>query len=215
MRLAHFSDIHGCIESLMQTPLDGVDVVVNTGDLFPNSSRGNREIEVAYQRAWVGEWVDQLATWIGNRPFVTLMGNHDFYEGLAADLIRCGVKACPIVGSHATVLDGLCFAGFGEIPYIAGEWNGEAREPELAALVEDTFDLQPDILVTHAPPAGILDEDLGKEGGISALTSALAYCPHKIKVHLFGHMHQDGGKMVEEMGVKFYNGATKLRFIEA
>jgi len=213
MKIAHFSDIHGNIDKLLSMNLGETKVVVNTGDLMPNCSRGNVEYELTFQRQWVHDNLDRFAKWIGGRYLISIMGNHDFYPNFAADLSRKGIQAYALVaGSSVKFTDlGLKFAGFGEIPYIQGEWNGEAREPELRTLVEHTLIANPDILVTHSPPAGILDD--GNYGN-KPLLAALTYQEHKIKTHLFGHCHGDGGKTMEEMGIKFYNGATKLRFIE-
>ena len=71
-------------------------------------------------------------------------------------------------------------------------------------------------LVTHTPPAGILDTDThGEKGyGITALTSALCYTEHNITHHFFGHAHGSGGKTQELFGVQFINGAQSFRLHE-
>ena len=87
---------------------------------------------------------------------------------------------------------------------------GECRD--FAPLVARAFEPNPDILVTHAPPGGVLD---GWEGyGIPALASALFYQGHKITHHLFGHEHSCGGKMVVKGGITFSNAACHLNIIE-
>lgn len=49
-----------------------------------------------------------------------------------------------------------------------------------------------DVLVTHGPPLGIGDRSSvgGREGCAELLARALATKP---RVHLFGHIHEDGG----------------------
>ena len=53
MRVKHFSDIHSDLTILGGIPLsEGFDAWINTGDLFPNRTRGNRKIEPAFQEDW-------------------------------------------------------------------------------------------------------------------------------------------------------------------
>ena len=56
---------------------------------------------------------------------------------------------------------GLKWAGFRHIPAIAGEWAGEVDGYELVELTQKltAMDPQPDVLLTHCPPAGILSTD--------------------------------------------------------
>lgn len=36
---------------------------------------------------------------------------------------------------------------------------------------------------------------------------------HFSDLHLFGHIHEDGGKSVEELGIRFYNSAGVCQFM--
>ena len=90
---------------------------------------------------------------------------------------------------------------------MSGEWNGETYD--FKEVVDRAMLCDPDILVTHAPPAGILD-DRAHGGGISELTNYLSYREHSVKAHFFGHIHETGGRVVEKMGIKFINGAGRV-----
>jgi len=60
--------------------------------------------------------------------------------------------------------------------------------------LKEKWDMIPpdvDILVTHAPPAGILDQDGPVSHGCSDLTAAVAAL--KPKYHIFGHIHSNHG----------------------
>lgn len=46
------------------------------------------------------------------------------------------------------------------------------------------------------------------------MSAAYAYREHQVKAHLFGHEHLSGGESVDEMGVRFFNGATKIAIHE-
>lgn len=145
---------------------------------------------------------------------VSVGGNHDYVSlaGLitqacpkaeAYDLARPGKKS-------GVVVRGLRFAGFREVNYLEGEWNGELHPAGFKAVVDETMDQEPDVLVTHSPAARILDAiGEGHSDGISYLTTYLTYRPHQVRAHLFGHVHEDGGKTLEEMGILFSNAAKQ------
>jgi Icc-related predicted phosphoesterase len=62
-----------------------------------------------------------------------------------------------------------------------------------------------DILITHGPPAGILDETPdGENVGCEELHEALARI--KPKLHIFGHVHHGYGTL-EVAGTKFVNAS--------
>lgn len=213
MRIGHASDLHGDLRELLSGDVCP-DVWVLSGDVCPNETRGIVAHEVPYQTAWFRGVSDALVARFGDRPVLVVPGNHDYID-LAALLRSCGVDATNVTPEGVEVA-GVRFAGFREVPWMAGEWNGECRD--FADLVGRTFDSDPEVIVTHAPPAGILDDDglgeFGHGGGIPALTTALTYRPHRVRAHLFGHIHEHGGRDVEEMGIRFYNGAEHVRIVE-
>lgn len=67
-----------------------------------------------------------------------------------------------------------------------------------------------DIVVTHGPPQGILDRTWRRgtlhHGGSPALLSHIKQ--RGPRLHIFGHLHEDAGKVVEEDGTWFINAAT-------
>jgi Icc-related predicted phosphoesterase len=184
------------------------DVWIDTGDFFPNETRGGVG-EISYQRNHLidTDTARYLTKWLDGRPLISIPGNHD-YANLAVILDVFGALTHRVT-EDGVMVGGLKFSGFREVPWLMGEWNGECYSFE--EIVAKTIASNPDILVTHAPPSGILDECPDKSvGGVSALTTALTYQPHNIKAHFFGHIHEFGGQSVEEMGVRFINGATKV-----
>lgn len=220
MKLAHISDMHGRYQMLEGVELP--DAWAITGDFFPNKGRGpsgriDPSTEVDHQVKWWRHNGASIMRRLGGRPVLWVGGNHDFvnlagflkmsqYEGAAFD-----------VAAEAVDFGGHRFAGFREVPYIDGEWVGEAHD--LSEVVSRAMDADPTVLLTHAPPAGILDDDgmgtMGHGGGVRPLTVALTWRHHRIVAHLFGHIHEHGGQSVEEMGIRFYNGAaTSPRIIE-
>ena len=209
MKIAHVSDIHGHYSTLDRLGGDAPDLWVITGDFFPNKTRGHVETETRWQTNWFGYKSFSIRRRLLGAPVLLVPGNHD-YANLAGLLRRDGVDAREVAPEGCT-FGGLRFAGFGHIPIIAGEWNRESTTQELYDLTHRTLDCDPDVLLTHAPPDGILN---GRYPGIGPLTTALTYRPHRVTHHFFGHSHEDGGKSVEHMGITFVNSATTLQWVE-
>lgn len=209
MKIAHVSDIHGHYSTLDRLGGDAPDLWVITGDFFPNKTRGHVETETRWQTNWFGYKSFSIRRRLLGAPVLLVPGNHD-YANLAGLLRRDGVNAREVAPEGCT-FGGLRFAGFGHIPIIAGEWNRESTTQELYDLTHRTLDCDPDVLLTHAPPDGILN---GRYPGIGPLTTALTYRPHRVTHHFFGHSHEDGGKSVEHMGITFVNSATTLQRVD-
>lgn len=206
MKFLHSSDLHGQYDDLFS--FTDFDLWIDTGDFFPNKTRGDRNVETIYQQRWslANGLEDRLTEWLDGRPLVSIGGNHDYTS--LADLVRIfGGKAYDLSEGPAKIA-GMTFAGFREIPWIIGEWNGESHD--FSGLVRTAIGADPDILVTHAPPDGILDSRK-YPSGIPGLAMALKYQDHRIKHHFFGHIHENGGKSIEEMGIRFVNGATNIK----
>ena len=216
MKVAHASDLHGKYE-LLGAITDDVDVVLITGDFFPNKTRGHVRTEEGFQTRWFSYKRDALIRRLRGKPLLWMPGNHD-YINLASRLKNyCDYPAYTIPVEGMDFM-GKRWAGFREINRIEGEWNGEADLLTMVERCEELFANPFDILVTHAPPANILDgeeHDPGSHYGIGVLRSNLEYRPgHTVTHHFFGHCHHEGGKMVEEFGIKFYNGACHVKIVD-
>lgn len=162
-----------------------------------------------------------LTEWLAGRPAVCVSGNHDFTD-VTGPLRAAGANIINVGNVHAVTAAGLTFAGFREIPYVTGEWAGEVGNIEDDPAIEAVFTARmaavlgqnPDVLMTHTPPAGIMDFSVGKGGscGSKAITRALQYAPHNVKAHLFGHVHECFG-VEKEMDIIFSNAATGMRVL--
>src|ERR1700679_3842906 len=62
----------------------------------------------------------------------------------------------------------------------------------------DLIPLDTDIIITHCPPAGILDENCKREsfGSYTLLHEIKRIMP---KLHVFGHIHEQGGKQQDHI----------------
>lgn len=215
MRIAHVSDIHGHYKILGMIE-DLPDLWCLTGDIFPYmgfndyNEWGTPSSEIPHQIRWWGHKGDSFVRRLGGKPVLLVPGNHDFAD-LASLLRRDGVNAREVT-PEGLEFRGIRFAGHGHIPFIQGRWNREVFDDQLRDLAHRTLtEGNPDVLMTHAPPGHILG---GEHPGDAPLLTALTYQYHRVRVHLFGHIHETGGRMVEHMGIKFYNSATTLQEIE-
>jgi len=213
IRIAHISDTHDNPRIVRQVANCEADIILITGDCmathgrvpdyrsYTHSHRIDHGVERRYQRSWFRKQAKKWAPDFKGRPVVAIRGNHDFI-GYTKWLEHYGADVHEITDATPMVeVLGIRFAGFRQINHIAGEWTGE--EFDLRPFVEKALACDPNVLVTHAPPGGILDEGYG----ISELTTPLFYGEHRITHHFFGHSHYAGGLVLEEGGIKFVNGA--------
>lgn len=234
MKILHTSDLHADLMEKLhnKTHLIGAfDVWVDTGDFFPNfplikkkNGHSSEEIidkrtEKKRQAEWLKEKkiLEHMTKWLNGRPFVSVQGNHDFIS-LVDALHKFGYENAYEISPEGFELEGFKWAGFPNIPYIGGEWNHETLPCEFDELMERIHKSQPELLIIHCPPKGILDlvKRYAKTGqvrranyGIGHFTNYFSYKPHRISHVLCGHIHEQGGmkKNHEDLGVCFINGA--------
>jgi Icc-related predicted phosphoesterase len=205
--VVHVSDMHGKLR-LLDAFLDGAesqpDLFILTGDILPNFSEADRQTEEELQPAWVKGTADHFRNIFKDTPVLFQRGNHEFCW---PDEIwnEHGINVFRVMRTCQTIF-GLTFAGFSEINFIEGRWPGEIRNPEMTAIVDEVIGNNPDILITHAPPGGIMD-GVHNSYGVVPLASQLFYRPNTIRYHLFGHTHACRGT-IEQGGILFSNAAT-------
>lgn len=218
MKIYHWSDNHGKFDRLFRFVEEhGLpDVFVCTGDILPNSwtvFRKTKEQEADWQRDWVKKNGQSLKDVVQDRPLLYVLGNHDFVEmePLFLDLNINAIR----VSSWGIEYQGFKWAGYPEIPWIGGFWNKECDNTALSRITEEVILANPDILVTHSPPANILDEcHDGEHPGNLPLANALACGRLTPKVHLFGHIHEQGGRQEQIEDTLFVNSAMTIQRIE-
>jgi len=212
MRVAHASDLHSNLLILKSIDTTKIDAFILTGDFFPNITRGNVQTEINYQTDWFKKKRETIFRALGNKPVITVDGNHDFIS--LGDMLSDYAYAGEVhqISEHGIIeFGGLKWAGHGYIPWIEGEWRGELRVPEMMQIVDKVWNHgYADVLVTHTAPAGILD----KEWGCNALANKLTYSDHMFTHHFFGHVHVHIPQEETVNGTKFYNSATCCQIVE-
>ena len=157
-----FSDTHGAHRDLRVSK--EADIIICAGDAVEDDLKGGEFDDFI-------EWFSSLsAQW---KIFVP--GNHELsFELGQAEAIEQVMAARGIIVLRNAVED------FGGV--IIGSISGNS----IIADTDIPHDL--DILITHMPPYGILDQDLGS---LEILSFVLKSQP---KYHLFGHIHATAGQ---------------------
>lgn len=222
MRLCHVSDTHGGFPRLHGR----YDVVVHTGDLFPNSHHvmvGNKVQEAVFQMQWLENHISDFKQQLQGHPFLFVLGNHDFAHPakMEALLNAEGIQAIDLTDKIVTY-QGVNFYGFPYVPAIGGNtWNYERNvmemQDEIDKLVPVLNSTYVDILACHAPIYQCLDLSYGNQIlGNSVMANALDYKISKDMTpatYLCGHIHEAHGLSVRN-GMLVSNAAVTYQIIE-
>lgn len=189
MKIVAISDTHG-----VRPPLPDGDVLVHCGDWSH----------------WEGTMRELIAfcRWMNEQPHarkILISGNHDFIFFNEPTAAKAMVEEAGIIylEDSAVTIDGVKFWGSPWQPKYKGWAFGLDEEMIIKKWALMPSDI--DVLLTHSPPAGILDTDSrGKRQG----------CPHLLnkvlevrpKIHVFGHMHEGYG--AETVGNTNYINAS-------
>ena len=189
MRIVCISDTH----NQRPTIPDG-DVLIHAGD---STSQG-----------YMTE-IDRFNKWLGTLPHkhkIIIAGNHDFgFETDAVEAEACITNAIYLRDASVTI-DGVTFYGS---PWQPTFHNWAFNLPRGSKLKEvwSRIPMCTEVLITHGPPAGILDRcQDGRIVGCQDLRDRLSQLP-KLKLHIFGHIHEAYGTY-EMNGVTYINASS-------
>ena len=204
MKIWHISDTHTKHKELDLSPLqENLDMIIHTGDAGTSRDISHNDGEI---RDFL-QWYSSLP--VKYKLFIP--GNHDTSIGQnlwKADKVleeydihmlinkTIEIEGVKIFGSPYTPAFGFGWAFNSQRHKIQKHWN----------LIEEGTD----IVAVHGPPKGMLD--LNKEY-ISCGCGTLTYILGQIKPKycLFGHIHEDGGKLLQDNkypDTTFINGSA-------
>jgi Icc-related predicted phosphoesterase len=192
MRIVVIADTHGLHDHL-RFP-DG-DMLIVAGD-FTNTGKSTQ--------------VARAAVWLGSLPHkhkIAVAGNHDFYferepAHAAALLAERGIT---YLQDSGVSVEGLLIYGSPWQPAFMN-WAFNVPRGRLGRYWEQIpADL--DILITHGPPFGVLDQAVpGKTDHVGCEELLAAVEKTKPRVHVFGHIHGSYGTTKNEH-TTFYNAS--------
>lgn len=190
-KLVLISDTHG-----FQMPLPSGDILIHGGDLTGNGTF----------RA-----VQRELDWLNSQPHkhvVIIAGNHDFaFENPKATSPVLELGRIIYLENSEVTIEGVRIYGSPAQPRFC-DWAFNVDRGEAIRKYWDIIPNNVDVLVTHGPPMGILDqaaahlntEHLGCE------ELALAVDRVKPRIHMFGHIH--GGRGYKNFnGTEFFNAS--------
>jgi predicted phosphohydrolase len=196
MKIVCISDTH-CHQPIIP---DG-DILIHAGDI--SASGGAEQIR---------KQIDWLAS-LPHKHKILVPGNHDwwFQDGKSANekaLFYCATKAVHCLADRGVEIEGVKIWGS---PWQPEFYNWAFNLPRGRALAERWALIPQDtqILVTHGPPYGILDEvPRGEKVGCQDLLDKVVELGQKqLKLHVFGHIHYSYGSYY--MGaVQYVNAAV-------
>ena len=171
MRILHLSDTHGFHQRLNNLPK--ADIIIHSGDV----SMAGASSEVVDFIEWFSELDYRYKIFIG--------GNHDdVLDGKDREIIQGFLPDnCFYLYNSGVTIDGIKFWG---IPFFfSNDVNGDSLE------VMSQIPLDTDILITHRPPLGVLDNSANITYGCPDLFDAVSNI--RPQYHLFGHIHDAYG----------------------
>jgi len=196
MRILIGSDYH-CHPGLQVKALDllpEVDAYINCGDFCSRAGANPPDPELGYHPKGHQE-VQQLQSFLQEvdergKPWVFVPGNHDplpnALEPLGGQHGYMGLQSQSLQwsGLHIVVIPWTPPCG----------WNWTLTKTHLQELLREWQGIPPvDLLITHAPPLGMLDENSRWYGRKTPTLRPLVDLLQP-RYYLCGHMHQDGGK---------------------
>lgn len=190
MRIVCISDTHSRHKKIKVT--DG-DILVHAGDM---SGRGE-EWEIKNFNKWLGE--------LPHKHKIVIAGNHDFYFENLPKTARKLITNAIYLEDEELVIDGIKLYGSPWQPFFYN-WAFNIRRGKLFRVWERIPD-DVNVLITHGPPYKILDltEDK-REVGCEELLARIDNLK-KLKLHIFGHIHEGYGK-VKRGNTLFVNASS-------
>lgn len=190
MRIVCLSDTHDQHDQL--TVPDG-DLLLHAGDA---TMRGTPAQIAAFDRWLAGQ---------SHAHKVVIAGNHDWAFERTPALARSLLQHATYLEDTLVTVEGLRIWGSPWQPWFCDWAFNLPRGPALAAkwaMIPEGID----VLVTHGPPAGVLDRtSRGEHVGCEDLLAALQRV--RPRAHVFGHIHEAYGTL-EQHGCRFVNASN-------
>jgi Icc-related predicted phosphoesterase len=185
MKITLISDTHTLHKNI--TPdLIGGDILIHAGDIM---NSGHRVQEVGE----FCEWFDSIDNY---KTKIFIAGNHDrmfqYSSELVMDIID-SYKSITYLQDSFVIVDGLKIYGS---PWQPEFYNWAFNLPRDGEELKAKWDLIPsdvDILITHGPAYGFVDQVKGKEEHLGCKLLSKRIEEVKPRIHVCGHIHSGNG----------------------
>lgn len=210
MKITFLSDTHNRHDSI---ELPGGDILIYAGDLMTSGYHSSE--------------IDDFTEWLKNQNYkykICIAGNHDRYceayplytvKDMFEKYYDDGIR---YICNEMIEIEGLKIYGTPYQPYFCN-WAFNVPDEDKLYEIYKQIPEDLDILITHCPPYDILDrshksrpyyhatgeEPLGSEVLLKVLNEL---GEHKPRYHVFGHIHGDGGNMVEKDETTYINASV-------
>jgi Icc-related predicted phosphoesterase len=192
LKIVAISDTHGLHHQL---PLPPGDVLIHAGDV---SRRGDKN-----------DVLDFLA-WFEKQPFahkIFVAGNHDFFFEREKPLAIKKIipKSVTYLNDSGIQVGPLHIWGSPITPWFFG-WAFNRRRGEAIRKHWNLIPANTHILITHGPPATLLDRTKRNEQ-VGCEQLEIKVREIKPPLHIFGHIHEAYGE-TEREGTQFINASS-------
>lgn len=187
VRIIAISDTHNHHDKLVIP--DG-DILIHAGDM---TGRGTaRELKN----------VTDFLRGLPHQHKILIAGNHDFCFERDREVALQSLNGLIYLQDQEVTVEGLRIYGSPWQPWFY-DWAFNLHRGAPIRAKWDRIPLGLDVLITHGPPHGILDQTrLGMNLGCEELKAAVDRV--RPRVHIFGHIHEAGGQKIKK-GIKFFN----------
>ena len=148
--------------------------------------------------------------WMGALPHrhkVMIAGNHDFFFEKYPRQVKKVITNIEYINDSGTTIEGFKIWGSPVQPWFY-DWAFNRKRGQDIRKHWDLIPTETDILITHGPPFGILDQTIrGEKVGCEDLTDIVQ---NRVKpsLHVFGHIHEAYGQ--EQIGETLYVNASMV-----
>ena len=202
-RIVFISDTH----QLDVPNLPEADLLVHSGDWCGpgpvHSLKSNGREQLAHFGGQVKRWKERFPS------VIVIAGNHDFIAEAEPELTRKTIveNGAIYLNDSGAEWNGLSFWGSPIQPWFH-DWAFNRMRGEEIRRHWDLIPQHTDVLITHGPPHGILDQVYtGEKPHVGCEELLQAVYRVKPKIHVFGHIHESYGE-TEREGVRFINASS-------
>ena len=196
MKLILISDSH----NRANIPSLTGDVLIHAGDL----TMSGKEHEVS-----------TAGIWLRSLPFrhkFVIPGNHDFLfqrdRDKAVELLCANDPTMHYLENESFVLDGIKFWGSPITPWFM-DWAFNVPRGLPIRRYWDTIPADTNVLITHGPPHGILDQAAPHRNSEHLGCEELVEAVKRVNpdIHVFGHIHGGYGSRTYPNRTQFFNAS--------